>query len=58
MVSMGMWLIIGWMSLIALTLIIFSLWAGRTDRLDNDQEGRTFLLDERDIKFPRDCEGD
>ncbi len=58
MISIGMWFIIGWMSLIALTLIIFSLWADRTGRFDNDQEGRTLLLDERDIRFPRDCEGD
>jgi nitrogen fixation-related uncharacterized protein len=46
--SLGLWLLVGWMILMTLIGIAFIVWAWRTGQFRNIEEPKYTMLDEKD----------
>jgi cbb3-type cytochrome oxidase maturation protein len=48
MMPLGLWLIVGWMILVALTGVAFFIWGWRTGQFRDIEEAKYRMLEERE----------
>ncbi|MGD8406800.1 MAG: cbb3-type cytochrome oxidase assembly protein [Anaerolineales bacterium] len=48
MMPLGLWVVVGWMILVALTGVIFLIWGWRNGQFKNIEEAKYKMLEERE----------
>ncbi len=46
--QMGVWVFVGWMTFVALSALVFLLWAWRSGQFKNVEEAKYRMLEERE----------